>query len=139
MDKRVQANQGGSVINFLIVGIVLAGLVAAGVYVVHHRGEDKAASPSGTVAVSPSASPSASPSSSPSPSVSVKPSSSPKPSASPTQSASPAPTDVPTTGVDNLPATGPSDMLLSAFPAALLIGVSIAYVQSRRFRDQTTS
>lgn len=132
MNNYARTNQGGSVVTFLVVGAVLAAVTLGGVYFVQQRGSSDtpvATSPS------PSVSPSASPEQTASPSASPRPST----SSSPQLSASPVPTSHPTTGTapaGDLPQTGPADDLLAAIiPAALLVGASVSYVQSRRTRS----
>ena len=121
MVDRTRTKQGGSVVNFLIVGVVLAALTLGAIYVVHNRG-------SGEIASSPAPSQTASPSATPS-------TSSPTPSASSSpapQASSPAPSSVPATGY-HLPETGPTDTIaLVGLPLAVVTAASVAYVRSRR-------
>lgn len=120
MQAKTRTNQGGSVINFLIVGIVLAAITLGAIYFAQQRSKDAANEPKSPVAVSPSSQPV--PSSTPPAPNPASPSPSPSPSASPT---------VPTTGV--MPSTGPSDDLLAvSLPLALIVMTGIAYTKSRR-------
>lgn len=143
MQGQARTKQGGSVVNFLIVGVVLAALVLGAIYIAQHRGKTDTATPNApSVAVnsgnptsggSPSAQPSQStaPSSSPKPSTTSQPSTSPKPSSTPTPAPAPA---------ENLPATGPADdLIVSSLPIAAIVALVAAYVQSRRAHRQATS
>jgi len=122
-NRQTRTNEGGSVISFIVVGVVLAAIVVGGIYVVQKRGENApAASP---VATSPSPSPAASDSTPPA----VAPGTQPSPSPSKSSSASP----LPSTGVP-LPHTGPSDDIVGAVGFAVLLGVVIAYLRSYKFR-----
>ena len=129
--SKTRANQGGSVVSFVVIGIILVALVVGGAYVLQHRNGTrspevaKTTTPSSqSVSPSPNGSPAPSSSTSPVPSQSVQPA----PSASPTPSSQPAPA--------NMPATGPSDLLPSGIIAAILLGFAVAYVQSRQARGR---
>lgn len=137
MNNQTRTNQGGSVVSFLIVGVVLAVITLGGIYLVQQRNNNSAQpspSSSSPSPVPPPASQATSPSVTPSPSKSPSPSVSPKPSTS----ASPAPTSHPTTGTapaSGLPATGPADdLVLTAIPSALLLAVIIGYLKSYKTR-----
>lgn len=124
MQAKTRTNQGGSVINFLIVGVVLAAIALGAIYFANQRGKDAVDEPKAPIAVSPSgtASPSASPQA---PTPSPNP---PKPSTSPTPSTSPFPAP---TGA--LPSTGPTDdLLMASLPLALIVMTTVAYAKSRR-------
>ena len=126
MQAQTRTNQGGSVINFLIVGVILAAVALGAIFFAQQRGKDVATEPKPPVATSPS--PSASPSSTP-----QLPSSSPRPSAQPSSSpaATPSPAVVPQTGV--MPQTGPAkDTLLTILPIILLTMALVSYIQSRK-------
>lgn len=120
-----QVRQSGSVVSFLIVGIVLVGLVTGGLYMLHRQGTDRSM-PNGPVATT-----SNKPASSPSQQAETSPSKSPAPSKSTKPESSKSPT-VPTAPRTPLPETGPADNMLSGIAFAILLGVSIAYIQSRR-------
>jgi LPXTG-motif cell wall-anchored protein len=130
-NRQTRTNEGGSVASFIVIGVILAAIVVGGIYVVQKRGENSpAVSPTATS--SPSASPSVASSSDPSPpAVSPGTQATPTPSKSP--STQPSKTPLPSTGVP-LPTTGPSDNILSVIAFAVLLGVSIAYLRSYRFR-----
>lgn len=142
MQGQSRTKQGGSVINFLIVGVVLAALVLGAIYVVQHRGKTDGTAPSApSVAVNSgnstsSGSPSAQPSQSTVPSSSPKPSTTPQPSTAPQSSSAPTPAP----SANNLPATGPADdLVISSLPVAAIVALAAAYMQSRRARQQLTS
>lgn len=151
-DNRI--NERGSMITFVVVGLVLAALVVGGIYAVQNRNEKP--SPSTPVVVtttpqtvSPSASPSTAPSKKPqasSPSATVSPKPNPSPSRSPSPSSSQNPQSsrspvaaVPHTGTAPLPQTGPSDDIFRGLMLATLVGISVAYVRSFRLHLQSSA
>lgn len=116
--SKTRTNQGGSVVNFVIVGIVLTAVVLGAIYFVQQRGEDGSRAP---IASSPSPSPDASPSSSP------RPSNAPNPG-----TPSPSPSAVPSTG-RQLPETGPTeDLFVTTTPLAVVVAMTLAYRRSRQ-------
>jgi cytoskeletal protein RodZ len=137
--NHAHTNQSGSVVSFVVIGVVLIALVAGGVYLLQHRDDKQAKvqSPSPVAVTSsapvPSSAPTSSPktSTTPAPSKSTQPSASPKPSVSPQAPIVKAPV-VP--GANGLPATGPSDSIPGGFAAAILLGTTVAFVQSQRAR-----
>ncbi len=124
MTNLTRTNQGGSVVSFLVVGIILVGLVIGGIYAVQKRGGNAPTTP--VVTTSPAASTSATPS--PAPSKTASPSAQPSQPPAPTQGGA---------KTSPLPATGPSDNLPAAVAFAILLGIVISYVQSRRVRYQS--
>ncbi|MDB5176903.1 MAG: hypothetical protein JWN75_571 [Candidatus Saccharibacteria bacterium] len=122
-NKQTRTNEGGSVISFIAIGVVLTALVVGGIYVVQKRGENAPAI----------ASPTAAPSVSPTPESSPPAVSSPTTTPAPSKAATPSKSPLPSTGVP-LPKTGPSDDLLGATGFAILLGVVIAYLRSYKFR-----
>ena len=124
-----RTNEGGSVVTFAIVAVVLAVLVIGGVYTLQNSNQP---TPKKSSEVATSSSPSVSPSKS----TSVAPSQSPsKAPSTPKPSTSPAPAkNIPTTGMTALPTTGPEDNIVQAFMLASLVGVAVAYAQSYRAR-----
>ena len=125
--SEARTNQGGSVVSFVVVGIVLVALAAGGIYLLKHRAGDSSSHVAKTsMSPSPVSSGSVSPNSS-SVAPSPQPSSTPSPSPSSKPSASPSPT---------IPKTGPSDLLPSGLVAATVIGSLVAFIQSRRARQQ---
>ena len=125
MRTQTRTNQGGSVVSFLVVGVVLAAVVFGAIYLVQKRGDTPTPepTPSGPViGQSDQPQPSGSPAS---PSPSATPSGSPRPSSQP-GGQQPAPST-------DLPATGPADdLVLLALPIALLVASIVAYSRSRR-------
>ncbi len=123
--NQMQTRQSGSVVSFLLVGVVLVGLVAGGIYVLQKRSNDtppdspatthKPAEPSSTSDKKPEKTP-----------AKTSPSSTPK--QTPSKSAAPSP--VP--GAATIPDTGPSDIIPAGTMFAVLFGTTIAYVQSRK-------
>ena len=129
--SQARTNQGGSVVSFVVVGIVLVALVIGGVYMLQHRGGD---TPEVAKTNSPAPAPSASSSNSPVPSTSKSPA--PSKSAQPTPSSSPKPVPSAAPAPENMPATGPSDILPGGIAAAILLGVTVSYAQSRSARKR---
>lgn len=131
--NHTRANQGGSVVSFIVIGIVLVALVAGGIYLLQHRDSNTQTGPISTKSTSPSPS-----------TVAVKPSSSASPSASPSPSKStaaqpPATNQKTDSGankvpVQPLPKTGPSDLTAGGFVAAILAASAASFVQSVRAR-----
>ena len=127
MMNHKHTGQAGSTISFLLVGGALLILLAGGLYVLRNRGEEGEVKPSPSVHQK-----------SPSTSVAVKP----KPTSTPESSKAPAkhPSKIPSAPKqDNpsstpLPATGPSEDLSIAGAFGLLVGASVAYMQSRKAR-----
>jgi len=125
MYSKTRTKQGGSVVSFLIVGIVLMAIALAAIYFVQQRGGQTAEQPQPSpISDTPTPSTETSPVvPSPSSSASPEPSVSPRPSASPST--------VPPTGV--MPSTGPTeDLLFASLPLVLMVVAVSAYVQSRR-------
>lgn len=117
VSEYTRTNQGGSVASFVIGGIILLAVVIGGLYFLNKRGESPSSAPIASKSVSPSVTaPASSPQSSPSPS--------PRPSQSPVIAAPDTKTP--------LPATGPTDLLPTGIVIAVLTGVSVSYVRSRR-------
>lgn len=117
MKTQTRTSQGGSVVSFLVVGVILTVITLSAVYFAQQRGQ-QGQSPS--AAPSPSVSPSASPSASPKP-------------VSPSPQPSSTPSSAPQAG--HLPSTGPTDdLILGAIPIAILAGATIAYIRSRSDR-----
>ena len=132
MHNQTRTNEGGSVVSFLVVGVILTALVLGGIFFVQQRNQGP------EVAVSPSPIPSSTPSSSQTANPSPSKSPSPSPSSSPKPSSSPVPSSHPTTGTAptaNLPTTGPvEDIIALTVPSALLMGTTVAYIRSRKTR-----
>lgn len=125
MYSKTRTKQGGSVVSFLIVGIVLMAIALVAIYFVQQRGEQAAEQPQPTPTVGTS-----NPSTETSPVVPAPSSlTSPESSVSPRPSTSPS--TVPPTGV--MPSTGPTeDLLFTSLPLVLMVVAVSAYVQSRR-------
>jgi len=124
MTNNARTNQGGSVVSFIVVGIILLFIVIGGIYAVHKRADTQTATPSSSVAVSPSVQPSNS--------STVSPSSSPKaPSPSPTTPSSSTAPQSPRAGTA-LPATGPADYLPAGGMFAVLVAATTSYLRSRK-------
>ena len=128
--SQARTNQGGSVVSFVVIGVVLVALVIGGIYMLQHRGGTD--TPEVAKTNSPVPAPSASSSSAPAPSSSKSPA--PSKSVQPTPSSSPAPSTGPVP--ENMPATGPSDILSGGVMAAILLGVVVSYTQSRSARKR---
>lgn len=133
--SQTRTSQGGSVVSFVVVGIVLVALVIGGIYLLQHRSGSpevvKTNAP--TASTSSSSAPAPSNSKTPAPSKSAQPAT-PAPSSSPAPTSTPVPTSAP--APENMPATGPSDMLPGGIMAAILLGLAVAYAQSRTARGR---
>ncbi len=145
MQNSELTKQGGSVVTFIVVGVVLAIVVVGGVYMVQKRSQDSAkpapvAVKSNTATPSPTKSPVKSPTTTPK--VTPKASTAPSPVVSPSRPPMPSPTvtakPVPSTKVapntDKLPVTGPEDTIVNAAILAILAGSVVAYLRSFRVR-----
>ncbi len=124
--KVARINQGGSVVSYIVVGVVLVALVVGGVYLLQHRTANDTAKVAKTTTVSPSPSPSSTPASSPSPSLAPAPATTSKPSASSAPTAS------------RMPVTGPSDLMPAGIVIAILTGLGVSFTQSLLGRRNTS-
>lgn len=122
-----RANEGGSLITFLLIGILLAALVVGGVYTVSRN---HVAQPSPKV-TQPTKSPSGSTVASNTSSLNPKPKNTSAPKESKASNNTQAPS-VKTPSRTPLPATGPSEDIVSIGMLGLLVGTSIAYIRSIR-------
>lgn len=131
----VRTNEGGSVLSFAVVGVILAILMVAGVAVVRQQsisGQKPAPAPQKVVKTdkNPTVTPAPSGSSStPAPATQTPPKGS---------TSTPAPQTQPSTGgtaVPNkeLPHTGPAETATTLLAVGLLTASSVAYLKSRRF------
>lgn len=126
-------NQGGSILNFVIIGVVLALLLIGGAYFVRSNTKltvDKTSSPAPTKVDAPKPSAnkeSTAPSNSP-PSTDKTPNT-PVPSG-PTAPSTPE-------ASNKLPQTGPAETLTTIFGLGLITYIAAAYIRSRRTRSST--
>ena len=127
--KITRMREGGSIVNFAIVAVVLAVLVIGGIYTVH-----KSSQPQPSPSASPKVAKSPAPTNAPSKSTQASPSKTPAISKSPAKT--PSVTKTPTTGTAPLPATGPEDNLIHMIMLASLAGVTAAFIQSYRARTE---
>ncbi len=124
---QTRTKEGGSVVSFAVIGIVLIAVVVGGIYIVQKRGENtKVAGPV-------SSSPAASPSGKPSTGVPTPPPPSTKPpgvtTTPPPVSTTPHVTSSPN---QSIPQTGPEDYMPGGAVFAVLVGMTVAYVNSKR-------
>lgn len=139
MHKRT--NEGGSVVTFVIVGAVLAAVVAGGVYLVNQRGEDKRTNQPTPAGQNQPSGQTPNPTTTPSP---TQPQ--PKPNTG-SQAPQTGQTSTPTTGVNssapasdgNLPTTGPVDDGIRLLALSILIGMATAYVRSYVHKGQPST
>ena len=115
-----RTNQGGSVLSFVIVGVLLAGLLVGGVYLVNRQ---SAGQPPAPVVQKPQEKPNESQSPPP-----AEPGTS-QPSPSANMPESGGTTD---NNVTELPTTGPKETLGSLIIIGLLGGIIVSYLRSRR-------
>jgi LPXTG-motif cell wall-anchored protein len=120
-----RTNQGGSVLGFVVVAVIMAGLLIGGVYAVRQltAAPQQGADPSKITEETP-ASEQAKP---------ETPKAEEKTDGSKSESTPPASTDDPGQHASELPQTGPSESLLGAtIMLAVLSGVAVSYARSRR-------
>lgn len=124
-----RASEGGSLITFLVVGVVLAALVVGGIYTVsrHQDNPQPAPSSSTTSSKSPTKSIAASNTVHPVPSKSSK---APPPAQSSPVPHAPIVKNSPRQAP--LPATGPTEDMMSVIMLGMLVGFAIAFVRSTR-------
>jgi cytoskeletal protein RodZ len=127
----VRTNQGGSILSFVIIGVVLAGLLLGGAYIVNRQTQvprDTSSSP--TISTGPS-----------SPSANKKVSSddgaekTPPKTTAPKQVTTPAPDAThpsSSSSAAELPHTGPAEIITSALGLGSLSYALVAYIRSRR-------
>lgn len=128
MSQQVRTNQGGSVLSFIIVAVVLLGVVLGGIYLIR-----RATSPTQTTGDSSQEPSSDAPQSTPE--EQKKPVTEPTPATPPTSNNGQAQTNTgnqspqPTT---TLPQTGPAETISTALILALVTGVLVSYGRSKR-------
>lgn len=131
----VRANQGGSVLSFLIIGGVLVALLIGGVYFVRNRANDTIARATTDQQKKPDSShetmttksddkKAGSKTTETKPDASKQEAPAPKPSSTPPAASRPA----------ELPQTGPAETAITMFGASLLVGAATAYYRSRSQR-----
>lgn len=133
----VRTNQGGSVLSFVIIGVVLVALFVGGAFGVRYLLKPQTSSTGGGTAVTPAPSPKDnrprtddSNKSQATPAVPAPQTSQNNPPSSNPTPATPAPSNTKA----QLPTTGPADTLATIIAVASLSSVTAAYVQSRRNR-----
>jgi hypothetical protein len=116
-----RTGQGGSVLGFVIGSVILAALLIGGVYYIHQQNN-----------TAPVPTPQQPPTQTPSPQETPKP----KQKDSGSNQSQPAPTQMPSNGgpiaSHELPQTGPVESFATAVILALVSGVAVSYVRSRR-------
>lgn len=122
----LRKKENGSLATFLIVGIVLGAFVIGGVYTVHKKGENTPSAPTTAPLVK-------SPAASSRPSTTTTASSSSRSDSPQKQkTASPLPSSRPQTPPNSkLPATGPSESIVTTLMSATLTAMVVAYIRSR--------
>ena len=120
-----RTNQGGSVLSFVIIGVVLAGLLVGGIYLVNRQ----LTQPVAPTAQKPAEKPKPAPGQNtpPAESGADKP-------AAPSSSAPQSNPATPNNGNLQLPATGSQETIGTLLVVGLLAGITAGYVQSRRLR-----
>lgn len=131
--SQARTNQGGSVVSFVVIGVVLVALVVGGVYTLRQRnGVDTPVAVEPSASPSPTTAPSDSKSPAPAPSQSTQPQPSTAPSGESSSSSGTAPQD--------MPAAGPTDNLMTGgIVAAALVGIGVSYTRSRQAYNQAFS
>jgi cell division protein FtsN len=133
----VRTNQGGSILNFVIIGVILALLLVGGAYFVRQRSQLTA--DNGTSAPAPAnpATPeeeSAPENDTPAPST---PAEEKDEQASREEAAPLTPAQPQTDEAKELPETGPAETISAIFALGLVSYMTTAYVRSRRARNAT--
>lgn len=126
-----RANQNGSVVTFVIVGVVLAAVVAGGVYLVNQRNKQGSNSQPSTSQPAPITSTSNENTSSNTGGQSS--------TNSPPTSQSTQPSATVPSSQGRLPTTGPAEDGLRLLFVGVLVGIATAYVRSRQQRRQVFS
>ncbi|HEU5122263.1 MAG TPA: LPXTG cell wall anchor domain-containing protein [Candidatus Saccharimonadales bacterium] len=120
--KMGRVNEGGSVVGFVIIGVILAGLLIGGAYFVTTR---SAQQPAPSLQQQPQGQKPQEEEQTPAPA---------EPGNQQPESTQ-TPESTPQTGMTHeLPATGPEDTLVSLIALGLLAGISAGYVRSRQAR-----
>ncbi|MDB5187235.1 MAG: hypothetical protein JWM07_707 [Candidatus Saccharibacteria bacterium] len=136
------SNQGGSILNFLVVGGVLTALLVGGAYLVQQRSTRSSTAPA-PVAVQPSGQSSDKADTTTAPVADDKKAAvetkkeepkkeTPKAAPAPVKESSKPAAQQPAPATAELPKTGPADFLSSIIGAGLLSGMIVAYTRSRR-------
>ncbi|MDB5184124.1 MAG: hypothetical protein JWO07_805 [Candidatus Saccharibacteria bacterium] len=136
--NKIRTNQGGSVVSFVVVGVILVGLVAGGIYLLRQRNDNADKTPVATTSKAPTTSPSksaapSSPAATPAPTKSTQPASQPPASNQKAAAGTVTPPSTPSSPAV-IPQTGPSDMIPSGIAFAALLGATVAFSQSVRAR-----
>lgn len=124
------AGQGGSVLGFILGGVLLTVLLVGSVYMIHQKGQAPANQQPSVPARQPAPAPDK-PAPEPQKETTQEDTSSPS-SFNPPASSRPQSQQQGTSSTPRLPQTGPGEALLSAFALALLSGALAAYIRSRR-------
>ena len=128
----VRTNQGGSVLSFVIVGVILVGLAIGGAYGVRQLMSQPQPSDPKTVATEPDKT-EETPASKPDEKTEEAPAENKPAEATPQQTQSVAPsTSMPAPAVGALPQTGPIENFGALIALSLLSIASVSYVRSRR-------
>lgn len=133
----MRSNQRGSVVGFVIVGVVLASAVAGGVYFVNQRDKQAPAQPATSVQ-QPTPAPQSSNEKNSNSSTKESTGSQSTGTSNRTQGSTP------TTGVDrgdssHLPSTGPADQALQLIAFGALAGAGTAFIRSQRRKSSALS
>lgn len=122
----VRTNQGGSVLGFIVVGVLLASLLTGGAYVVHRQTISSIVGGAQSQSTR---------SNSKSPSNSGSGDTTPTTNGSNGQQAptpTPSSNTAPTSNTSQLPQTGPAETISTLFALGFLTSLAIAYYRSRR-------
>jgi cytoskeletal protein RodZ len=133
----VRTNEGGSVLSFAVVGVILAILMIGGVVAVRQQSINSrkpAPAPQKVARVDKGKS------ATPAPSSSNNAPATPTPAPSKSETTTPAPQAAePAPATKELPHTGPLQTLTTLLAVGLLTGSLVAYLQSRRYRLPSAS
>lgn len=129
----VRTNQGGSVLSFVVVGIILVGLVIGGVYGVRQLLSQPQPSEQTPVATQPEKTQQPQ-ESAPKPEEKTEAPVETKPETAPQPQSTPAPIGTPAPAVNELPRTGPAENVAMLIGLVFLTIASVSYVRSRRLQ-----
>lgn len=113
----VRTKEGGSVLGFIAIGVVLIALFLGGVYFMHQQTR-----------------PSETPQPAPEQPITELPGQTPTPEPGVSQPTQQPQANNPPSSQPNLPQTGPRESLSSILIAGMLVGATVYYVRSRRLR-----
>jgi LPXTG-motif cell wall-anchored protein len=136
MESTQRTNQGGSIVVYIIVGVVLAALAVGAIYTARQRGE-QARGGTRPVVTAPITAPESKPQAGSNGNSGTSPNPAPKTTDRTVPNAPSSPAATPSIPSSGLPHTGPADTAAMLLASAALTGVTVAYLRSRRLHSLT--